>query len=142
MLHRTLEEVKLRSRVAAAKKKDNVSLDFSSTKCRYDYTMRQSKTLKNFMDRSWPGGSTCETSLDVLTFFFDHHLSPASRLFMKFGLPGKIERQVVKAYEDWFHASKACAIRNLIGMTWAGYCHLTSSLFSVMNSTTGKYEPI
>jgi hypothetical protein len=83
-----------------------------------------------------------ETSLDVLTFFFDHHLGLASRLFMKLGLPAEIERQVVKAHEDWFDASKACAIRNLTGMTWAGYRHLASSLFSIMNSITGKYEPI
>ena len=58
--------------------------------------------LKDFMDdRLWPGGSTGETSLDVLTFFFDHHSGLASRLFMKLGLPTEIERQVVnKARED------------------------------------------
>ena len=98
--------------------------------------------LKDFMDRSWPDGFTYET-LDVLTFFFDHHhMGLASRLFMKLGLPAEIERQVVKAHEDWFDDSKACAIRNLTEMTWAGCCHLARSLFSVINSTTGKYEPI
>ncbi len=60
--------------------------------------------LKDFMHRSWPGGYTGETSLDVLTCFFDHHLGLASRLFMKLGLPAEIERQVVKAHEDWFDA--------------------------------------
>jgi hypothetical protein len=94
------------------------------------------------MDRSWPCGSTGETSLDVLTFFFDHHLGLASRLFLILGLPAEIECKVVKAHEDWFDASKACAIRNPTGTAWAGYRHLASFLFSVMNRTTGTYESI
>jgi hypothetical protein len=103
--------------VDTAKNNENVPPDFPSAKSRYDYNKRQSKMLKDSMDRSWPDGSTGDTSLDMLTFSFDHQLGLASRSFMKLGLSAEIERQVVKAHEDGFDASKAYAIRNLTRMT-------------------------
>ena len=86
-LHRRLEEAKRRSIVSSAENKNNEPLDFASSKSRYDYIRRQSKMLKDFMDNSWPGGSTIETSLYVLTFFFDHHLGVASRKKRKKEIP-------------------------------------------------------
>ena len=53
-MHRRLEEVKRRSRNAAVKNRDNVPLDFSSAKSRYDNIRRQSKRLKDFMDFMGP----------------------------------------------------------------------------------------
>ncbi len=64
------------------------------------------------MDDNWHNGSTGEVTLEVLSYFLDHHLGLASRLFTKLGLPAEIERKVVKAHEDWFNPEKACAIRN------------------------------
>ncbi len=94
------------------------------------------------MDTNWYNGSTGKVTLQVLAFFLDHHLGLASRLLMKLGLPAEIEREVVKAHEDWFNIEKACAIRNQTGMTWAGYRHIATTLFSSKNSETGKYEPM
>ncbi len=76
------------------------------TRSKYDYTRRQSFHLKQFMDDNWFNGSTGEVTLEVLAYFLNHHLGLASRLFVKLGLPAKIERRVVKAHEDWFDSEK------------------------------------
>jgi hypothetical protein len=142
-LQKTLDQVLQKTKVSCTAKRQKTGLSKfnplpDESRSKYDYIRRQSSNLKQFMDANRHNGSTGEFTLEVLAYFLDHHLGLASRLFMKLGLPAEIERQVVRAHEDWFDSEKACAIRNQTGMTWAGYRHIASTFFCSRNSEPGK----
>ena len=115
---------------------------YAGTRARYDWIRNQALKLKAHLQRLYTDGPFGISTLEVISYLLEHHMSFAVQLFIELQLPQAIEKEVVDALNNWWTTSKAAAQRLQTGMTWEGWRVFSSTLYKTRNPETGKYDNI